>query len=104
MIQVTSAQFSNSKFTKFVQQSPLRDAQRNASAGPVNKKGQVFGLAFFVATRAHSFVSPCDGASQHLWGRSMKLEGFTTKALVVRADERRLSGARLIMSVPLTNF
>jgi hypothetical protein len=37
-----------------VRQIPLRDAQRDASAGPVSKKGQAFGLAFFAATRAHS--------------------------------------------------
>jgi hypothetical protein len=64
---------SNSEFNKLSIESPLRNAQRYASAGPVNKKGQAFGLAFFVATRAHSFVSPCDGASQHLLGSFWKI-------------------------------
>jgi hypothetical protein len=45
---------SNSNFNKFARQSPLRYAQRDASAGPVSKKGQAFGLAFFADTRAHS--------------------------------------------------
>jgi hypothetical protein len=35
---------SNSKFNKFIQQIPLRDAQRYASAGPVNIKARLLPL------------------------------------------------------------
>jgi hypothetical protein len=45
---------SNSQFNKLPVESPLRDAQRDSSAGPVSIKGQAFGLAFYADTRVHS--------------------------------------------------
>jgi hypothetical protein len=75
---------SNSKFNKFVRQIPLRDAQRYASAGPVSKKGQAFGLAFFADTRAHSVFLRAMALHSTCGAVSKKLEGFKTKALVVQ--------------------
>jgi hypothetical protein len=75
---------SNSKFNKFVQQIPLRDAQRYASAGPGSIKGQAFGLAFYAATRAHSAVVRAMALHSTCGAVSKKLEGFKTIALVVQ--------------------
>jgi hypothetical protein len=71
-------------YIKLSIKSPLRDAQRDASAGPDSKKGQAFGLAFFADTRAHSVFlramavhSSC-GASLVKWG------GFGNRGLGVQ--------------------
>jgi hypothetical protein len=64
---------SNSQFNKLSIESPLRDAQGYASAGPVNKKGQAFGLAFFVATRAHSVFLRGMAVHSTCWGVFWKL-------------------------------
>jgi hypothetical protein len=75
---------SNSKFNKFIQQIPLRDAQRDSSAGPVSIKGQAFGLAFYADTRAHSVFLRAMALHSTCWGVSMKWEGFGTMGSVVR--------------------
>jgi hypothetical protein len=63
-------------YIKLSIKSPLRDAQRYASAGPVSIKGQAFGLPFYADTRAHSVFLRAMALHSTCWAGLAKWGGF----------------------------